>query len=370
MTIYRRAAIFGLNALAIAGVAACGDATGSGQVEPLSLPLSEKIVFESFRSDSLADLFVIDQDGSNVRRLTDSTTRDRCPVVSPDGNWIVFHQLSRSAVISGPYSGNLDSVVLMRADGTDRKPIAQQERYQYYGFFCPQWSAASDRILVAGSTVESRIRTIMSFRLRVMDRSGNVLGISRLGTLRSMALSPAGDKIAAGVSDVSLGPPIDYHVVVMNIDGTSRIELGKGLSPAWHPSGDRIAWVCGGVCVASPDGSNRKMIYPGTPVTGAGLGPTSAGPPDFSPDGLRLAFPCRSGVGNFRAICVMELSSNLTREMPLNANVGRILWTRDGKALIFECALPDEDLCSVSAEFLQFRNLTASPGRDGSPTVR
>ena len=48
-----------------------------------------RIVFRSSRGGNMA-IYVMDGDGKNARRLTDGTTRETMPALSPDGAWVVF----------------------------------------------------------------------------------------------------------------------------------------------------------------------------------------------------------------------------------------------------------------------------------------
>src|ERR1043165_4608533 len=69
---------------------ACHEPTSSGE-KRLALPLTDRIVFESNRADSLDDIFAMKLDGSDPIALTDETTADACPALSPDGQWIAFY---------------------------------------------------------------------------------------------------------------------------------------------------------------------------------------------------------------------------------------------------------------------------------------
>jgi tricorn protease len=66
-----------------------------------------KIVFSY-----LGDIWLIDEDGSNPRRLTDNVARDIIPRFSPDGKWIAF---------SSERYGNYDVFVIPAGGGTARR---------------------------------------------------------------------------------------------------------------------------------------------------------------------------------------------------------------------------------------------------------
>ena len=60
----------------------------------------------------LGDIWVVDEDGSNPRRLTDNVARDINPRFSPDGKWIAF---------SSQRYGNYDVFVIPAGGGTARR---------------------------------------------------------------------------------------------------------------------------------------------------------------------------------------------------------------------------------------------------------
>ena len=72
-------------------------------------PDGEKIVFDSKR-DGNTDIYVMDTNGNNVKRLTTDPAYDRDPCWSPDGEKIVF--------VSNR-DGN-DEIYVMNADGTNQ----------------------------------------------------------------------------------------------------------------------------------------------------------------------------------------------------------------------------------------------------------
>src|ERR1041384_2182779 len=60
----------------------------------------------------LGDLWIANEDGSGVTRLTDNKARDVYPRFSPDGNWIAF---------SSSREGNDDVYVIPAAGGKPRQ---------------------------------------------------------------------------------------------------------------------------------------------------------------------------------------------------------------------------------------------------------
>ncbi len=60
-----------------------------GNEEPVWTPDGKRIVYVSWENE-LPDVYIMNRDGKNKKRLTDSGTRDESPVVTSDGRFIVF----------------------------------------------------------------------------------------------------------------------------------------------------------------------------------------------------------------------------------------------------------------------------------------
>ncbi len=85
----------------------------------------------------LGDLWVVNEDGSNPRRLTVHTARDANPRFSPDGKWIAF---------SSDRYGNND-VFVIPADGGEAKQLT----YHSGGDIVAGWSRDSKRVIFAAA---------------------------------------------------------------------------------------------------------------------------------------------------------------------------------------------------------------------------
>jgi TolB protein len=83
-------------------------------------PDGTKIVFESNRSGG-SEIYVMKADGSNVTRLTNNTTGDNTPHFSPDGSKIVFVSNRDAPDVNPPY-GKWE-VYVMNADGSGQTRI-------------------------------------------------------------------------------------------------------------------------------------------------------------------------------------------------------------------------------------------------------
>ena len=78
--------------------------------------------------DEEIEVYVMDSDGSNVRRLTLSPGHDGHPAWSPDGRWIAF-----SSQRDGRYG-----IFVMRADGADVRRVTSSERFEGHPHWAPE----------------------------------------------------------------------------------------------------------------------------------------------------------------------------------------------------------------------------------------
>jgi Tol biopolymer transport system component len=87
---------------------------------PSWAPDGRRIAFMSWR-DGPTEIYTMDADGSNQKRLTHTTEGDAIdPRWSPDGRQIAFVHVPRGRVADGP-----KIICVMDADGTQLRPLAQ-----------------------------------------------------------------------------------------------------------------------------------------------------------------------------------------------------------------------------------------------------
>ena len=101
-------------------------------------PDGKKIAFVSGR-DGNSEIYVMNADGSNQKRLTNNPASDRSPCWSHDGSMIVF-----SSSISGDRRSTPEDseIYVMNADGTERRRLTNNSSYDG----SPSWSSDGRKI--------------------------------------------------------------------------------------------------------------------------------------------------------------------------------------------------------------------------------
>ena len=231
-----------------------------------------KMAFIS-RHNGHKELFVMDQNGSNVRQLTSDRSIILSPAWSPD---------SREIVMTSYRDRNPD-LVAVSLNGGGRRLVSQQPGLNS----APAWSPDSSRLaLTLSRDGNSEIYT--------MSRNGSDLRrlTNHAAIDTSPTWSPTGRQIAF-VSDRAGSP----QIFIMDAEGSNVRRLtyqgNYNDRPAWSPRGDRIAFVSMegsrfDIHVINVDGSGTQRLT---------MGNGSNESPSWSPDGRFLVFSStRTGV--------------------------------------------------------------------------
>jgi len=209
------------------------DMEGTHFFYPFFSPDGERITLMSYASEEQAAVWVMNANGSELRRLTPEDGYNAHPRFSPDGERIVFESAR---------DGNSE-IYLMNADGTNPRRLTELETKDT----APAFSPDGERIVFAA-------RGLARARLRLMNADGSDLRTltDEPGTqdLRP-AWSPDGKTIAFhGVERIRdpLNPRPGYtcQLFTVNVASGERARLTRGqgfkYEPTYSPDGTRIAF--------------------------------------------------------------------------------------------------------------------------------
>jgi uncharacterized protein (TIGR03067 family) len=176
----------------------------------------------------------------------------------------------------------------------------------------------------------------------------SLLEYSRCG---SPQWSPDGNWIAFDAARVILGEAWSQsHVFLVDPEGKTIKDLGRGAMPSWSPDGKRIAlskYEPYGAWVMNADGSNSRQVAP----DGWGV--------RWSPKKEEVAYVV-SAAGPYANesanLCIQDLESRKTRTLFDEGKYSRVswgfTWSPDGKWICFMGTLPDgkSEIAVVHAE--------------------
>ena len=217
------------------------------------------------------EIYMMNADGSNARRIARRIADVGDPQWSPDGRELAFNERFGGAGI-------------VNADGTEQRVLAPRLSFPAD----PSWSPRDDRLAVAsnwlvGSRLHGAIYTVA--------RSGGALRpvtVAREGQYRSPAWQPHGRKLLFTRQFCHLNGFCGAEIRVVDTGGSGGRRLARvpdpaaGLETVWSPDGARFLISHGrpGIWAMRADGSHSRRL---TRKWGDGG-------PSWSPDGRRFAF--------------------------------------------------------------------------------
>ena len=278
-----------------------------------------RIVFMSDR-DGNREIYVMDINGGNQRRLTNNRDADSSPSWSPDGKRIAFAS-DREGRVNIHGIPTYD-ICVMDANGENRRNLTNNPSNDS----SPSWSPDGKRIAFASD----RRGPLLYFDIYVMDADGG--NQQRLTKNHhadgSPSWSPDSKRIVfsarrEGHFENKFG--ITYEIYVMDADGGNQQRLTENRKNDWHPSwspdGKRIVFASDrkgdlenfDIYMMDADGGNQQNLTNNR---------VDDGSPSWSPDGERIAFSSKRE-GNYE-IYVMDANGanqqNLTNNPYFNVS--------------------------------------------------
>jgi TolB protein len=339
-----------LLAAAITLLAGCGDAHRS------TLPLAPRgahtaesdfdvistIAHSSTRHDPTnpnqgraAEVYLMDADGTNPRRLTNNTSIiDYFATLSPDGKKIAFDS-NRLRTPEEPE--NTSDIFVMDTDGAGQTRVVRGSS--------PTWSADSRNIAFHASASGTGLPIKADFGAATFDS----------------------DIFTINVDDAIAGAAVRRNIT----NSPEAIDDDAD----WSPDGQLIAFtshsvddnhqnsVTAEIYVIDPNGAGAPV-----PLT---HNSEEERAPSWSPDGSRICFMCRRG-GNDFEICVMNADGTGQQQLTSNTMQDATpTFSPDGQRIVFQRIVqgppPQLQLFVMNADGSGQMQLTFAPGNNAAP---
>ncbi len=284
-----------------------------------------------------AEIYLMNPDGTDARRLTNNAYGDAFPTLSPDGKKIVFdsNRLTAGTACGGVTYNNVDDVFLMESDGSGQTLLTRGSS--------ATWSPDSKNIAFHASA-------------SYYASAGLVSGCP-IRTDPGSATSDS-DIFVANVDDLLAG--VEQARNITNSPDMIDDDVD------WSPDGQKLVFTSHPVWDATRDSSHAELYLMNT--DGTDLQPLTANgyeerAPAWSPDGSRIVYSCRVGpinqlgIKSFR-ICVINADGTtpadcqsvvslddpacqLTNEADSISDL-TASWSPDGQQILFHRQVPPD----------------------------
>jgi Tol biopolymer transport system component len=237
---------------------------------------SGRLLYRSERGYPDRDVFTMNGDGTDVRRVTNDLATEAGPTWSPDGKQLVF---SRTR-IGAPPGSSLYAVPVARGPERRLTDAARADDDD------PAWAPDGATIAFSRSFRETGVD---ASEIYYADPAGGGVGqLTRFGgDNRSPTWAPDGARLAFAHRG---GMVLGDGIFSIGRDGTGLrlvTEQTSAIFPAWSPDGALIAFVGSGEG-ATP--GQYLFVVPAAGGPATRLAPAAPSQPAWSPDGGRIAY--------------------------------------------------------------------------------
>ncbi|HKV34693.1 MAG TPA: winged helix-turn-helix domain-containing protein [Pyrinomonadaceae bacterium] len=327
-------------------------------VNPMWSPDGHRILFDTER-DGNGEIYVMDADGGNQTRLTRNNAFDGTATWSPDGNLIAFASNRDTGPPYNPY--NLD-IYVMNADGSNVRRIVDDPEYDV----SPQWSPDGRKIVFVtgrngnfdvyemnadgteqknltadndkgdGAPVWSHDGNNIAFSRRIDGKKQIFIMDADGGNLKRVTNNAADNELPCWSPDSSKlvfqsDRDGNWEIYTISVDGELAQltdDAADDVSPDWSPDGNRLAF--------SSNRNGKQHIYvmnaDGSSLAQITNSPAEDTEPAWAPDGKRMAFSSLRD-GN-KEIYVMNADGTNQRRVTNDPSVDSLpRWSVDGKIL-------------------------------------
>lgn len=288
---------------------------------PSFSPDGTKIIFESCTmamGNPIFDdnIWIMDIDENNKKRLSKSEYCDGSPSFSPDGTKIIFESVPK--ISSREVEKN---IWIMNIDGSNQKQITIADTQK-----CPSWSPKGTKKVF----YESKGETISEpGSYSSWSASVTTTMTSTRNVCTHPSWSPDGSKIVFENF---------YTIWMMNCDGSNLTLLSPEGAvdsyPSWSPEGSKIVFISSkskntdtwmtDIWTMGSDGSNRKQLMDDDALEWE---------PSYSPDGKKIVFTSlQSGIPS---IWIMDSDGTNKQQLTSGYPAEQPKWSSDGSNIVF-----------------------------------
>ena len=288
---------------------------------------SAKILFRSNR-DGNYNIYVMNDDGSNLRKLTDNPMRNASPRWSSDGKQVVFHRNMNPG-----QNRHLGDLFIMDVNGGNERRITEHPEDDAK----PAWSPDGK------SLVFTSYRSGITWDIHVINLENGR---------------------------------------IKRLTDNFRNDDGLASSPDWAPDGKRIAYrQNGNIYITDPNGRKKKPLLPLPPEENTVIFRMA---PHWSPDGDYILFiervhdllPDGKILFNSAKLVIRHRSLDIQQdiEFPKGYHINSVCWMSDGREILFSAATSEAAYRQGFYEIYRYHlkskkmtNLTNHPARDYEP---